>query len=298
MTKHMIEAEILEQKHAIDSVVIMRMHAPEIAAEAEPGQFVNVQVAEGTAPLLRRPFGVAAVDKAAGTIDIIYRIIGEATQILEKRKAGEKLSVIGPLGHGFDLKAEKMLLVGGGLGLAPLLYLADYGKKAKAVGESGKVKGDGAEKNAGGFAKKLCDEVGGEVKENSGKEDGGTVDVLMGGRCCEELFWQDLYKDCSDNIYLTCDDGSVGTEGTVMALLPELLKKKSYDCVYVCGPVPMMKAVAEAADAAGVKCQVSLEKYMGCGLGACLSCSCGGIGKRLKVCTDGPVFWSTEVGEW
>lgn len=86
--------------------------------------------------------------------------------------------------------------------------------------------------------------------------------------------------------------------GTVIALLPQLLDSGKYDCVYVCGPVPMMKAVAEVAAEKNIKCQVSLEKYMACGLGACLSCSCSGIGKRLKVCTDGPVFWAEEVGEW
>ena len=99
-------------------------------------------------------------------------------------------------------------------------------------------------------------------------------------------------------MFLTTDDGSVGTKGTVMALLPQLLKEGGYDCVYVCGPVPMMRAVANACLEAGVKCQVSLEKYMACGLGACLSCACEGIGKRIKVCKDGPVFWAEEVGEW
>ena len=83
-----------------------------------------------------------------------------------------------------------------------------------------------------------------------------------------------------------------------MALLPQLLKEGGYDCVYICGPVPMMRAVANACLEAGVKCQVSLEKYMACGLGACLSCACEGIGKRIKVCKDGPVFWAEEVGEW
>ena len=99
-------------------------------------------------------------------------------------------------------------------------------------------------------------------------------------------------------MFLTTDDGSEGTKGTVMALLPWLLAGGGYDCVYVCGPVPMMRAVAGACLEAGVKCQVSLEKYMACGLGACLSCACEGIGRRIKVCNDGPVFWAEEVGEW
>ena len=89
-----------------------------------------------------------------------------------------------------------------------------------------------------------------------------------------------------------------GVDYFLETTLPQLLDSGKYDCVYVCGPVPMMKAVAEVAAEKNIKCQVSLEKYMACGLGACLSCSCSGIGKRLKVCTDGPVFWAEEVGEW
>ena len=83
-----------------------------------------------------------------------------------------------------------------------------------------------------------------------------------------------------------------------MACLPDMLEKGQYDCVYVCGPAPMMKAVSAAVLGKGIKCQVSLEKYMACGLGACLSCSCQGIGKRVKVCQDGPVFRAEEVTEW
>ena len=186
---------------------------------------------------------------------MIYRIIGEGTHILANVQPEDELSIVGPLGHGFDLSAQKPLLVGGGLGLAPLLYLAE------------------------GFGQ-------------------GKTDSLMGGRCQEDLFWTEMYAKLSQQVFVTTDDGSMGTKGTVMALLPQLLAEGGYDCVYVCGPVPMMKAVAAACLEAGVKCQVSLEKYMACGLGACLSCSCQGIGKRLKVCTDGPVFWAEEVGEW
>ena len=109
---------------------------------------------------------------------------------------------------------------------------------------------------------------------------------------------RDRYEELCPEMFLTTDDGSAGTKGTVMALLPQLLAEGGYDCVYVCGPVPMMRAVANACLEAGIKCQVSLEKYMACGLGACLSCACEGIGKRLKVCKDGPVFWAEEVGEW
>ena len=157
----------------------------------------------------------------------------------------------------------------------------------------GVISGDGIGPEIVAEAKKVLNRIGDKYGHKF-----TYTDILMGGRSAEELFWTKLYESLSKNIYLTTDDGSVGTKGTVMALLPQLLKEGGYDCVYVCGPVPMMRAVANACLEAGVKCQVSLEKYMACGLGACLSCACEGIGKRIKVCKDGPVFLAEEVGEW
>ena len=257
MTKYIEEAKVIGQWVLNANTRQIDLIAPRIAAEAVPGQFVNVQVSNRTAPLLRRPLGVAGVDKKQGVVRLIYRIIGEATKILADVCSGDVISVVGPLGHGFDRSAKHPLLVGGGTGLAPLLYLAE-----------------------------------------SMVDEGIKPDVLMGGRTADDLFWKDLYIDLVERMGLTTDDGSLGTPGTVMAELPLMLRRLHYDCVYVCGPVPMMKAVSAAVLEKGIKCQVSLEKYMGCGLGACLSCSCQGVGKRLKVCQDGPVFWAEEVAEW
>ena len=257
MTKYIEEAKVIGQWVLNPNTKQIDLIAPRIAAEAVPGQFVNVQVSNRTAPLLRRPLGVAGVDKKQGVVRLIYRIIGEATRILADVCSGDVISVVGPLGHGFDRSAKHPLLVGGGTGLAPLLYLAE-----------------------------------------SMVDEGIKPDVLMGGRTADDLFWKDIYVDLVERMGLTTDDGSLGTPGTVMAELPLMLRRLHYDCVYVCGPVPMMKAVSAAVLEKGIKCQVSLEKYMGCGLGACLSCSCQGVGRRLKVCQDGPVFWAEEVAEW
>ena len=235
MTKYIEEAKVVGQRILNATTKQIDLIAPRIAAEAVPGQFVNVQVSQRTAPLLRRPLGVAGVDKNYGAISLIYRIVGDATNILADVCSGDRLSVVGPLGHGFDRGAKHALLVGGGTGLAPLLYLAE-----------------------------------------SLAEEGIRPDVLMGGRTADDLFWKELYDGIAGIIGLTTDDGSV----------------------YVCGPAPMMKAVSAAVLEKGIKCQVSLEKYMACGLGACLSCSCQGIGKRVKVCQDGPVFRAEEVTEW
>ncbi len=255
MSKTIAHAKVIGQRILNNTIKLIDVYSPEIAAAAVPGQFVNVKVCKNTAPLLRRPLGIAGVNKEQGVFTMIYRIIGEGTHILADVCSGDVLDIVGPLGHGFDLQPQKKLLVGGGLGLAPLLFLA----------------------------------------EETGAE---SCDVLMGGRNSEELFWSDLYSGLCGGIYLTSDDGSIGSKGTVMALLPELLRRGIYDCVYVCGPIPMMKAVAAACSSAGVSCEVSLEKYMACGIGACLSCACSGVGKRLKVCQDGPVFKAEEVAEW
>jgi len=257
MTKYVVDAKVVGQRMLNAVTKQIDLIAPQIAAEAVPGQFVNVQVSRRTAPLLRRPLGVAGVDREHGVITLIYRIIGEATKILADVCSGDVISVVGPLGHGFDRSAKHPLLIGGGTGLAPLLYLAE-----------------------------------------TMAAEGIKPDVIMGGRTAEDLFWKDMYLDLVERMGLTTDDGSLGTKGTVMAELPLVLQRIHYDCVYVCGPAPMMKAVSVAVLEKGIKCQVSLEKYMACGLGACLSCSCQGIGKRIKVCQDGPVFWAEEVAEW
>lgn len=234
---------------------LLRLEAPQIAKSSQPGQFVNIKLVAPAQHLLRHPFGVAGVDTKEGTLDLIYRAVGEFTYHLTALQAGHKVDVLGPLGHGFDLSAKSALLVGGGTGLAPLLFLA-----AKL----------GAQK----------------------------TDVLMGGRTQGDLFWQNIYAPHARQIFVTSDDGSVGTRGTVMAKLPALLQENKYDFVYTCGPSAMMQAVAACCKEHNVKCQVSLERYMACGLGACLSCTCQGREKRLKVCTDGPVFWAKEVNEW
>lgn len=254
MPKVLEETPILLQQRLDARTYLLRLKVPKIAQQVQPGQFVHIKCSMPGEELLRHPFGVAAVDTAQGTLDIIYRVVGRFTNMLSMLTPADRLSILGPLGHGFDLSAGRVLLVGGGTGLAPLLFLASCLKSSK-------------------------------------------TEVLMGGRTESELFWQDLFRPFAQHIFITTDDGSLGTRGTVMALLPSLLAQ-GYDRVYVCGPSPMMKAVAYECEAHNIACQVSLERYMACGMGACLSCTCQGREKRLKVCTDGPVFWSKEVAEW
>ncbi len=195
--------------------------------------------------LLRRPFGIADVkDKS---ITVFYRVLGEGTKALTSVKSGDLLNVLGPLGNGFKTDAKRPLLVGGGMGLAPLLYLARFYQ--------------------------------------------GKADILMGGRNKQEIFWEEYFRPYANNIFITTDDGSVGTKGFTTNLLPQLLTDTKYDLVAVCGPGIMMQLISDIAAKYDVPCQVSLEKRMACGLGACLSCAVDTKdGQRKKVCKDGPVF--------
>ena len=246
-----VDANIVSQQELYDQVFQLVVKAPEVAALAEAGQFVQLRILNSSC-LLRRPVGIAAADKEKGTVAFIYRVVGKGTKAISELKAGDTINVLGPLGNGFDTTAKKPLIVGGGMGLSPVLFYA-------AVMQ-------------------------------------GKADVLMGGTTAGELFWQDLFTGKVQEIFCTTDDGSLGTKGFTTTLLPELLEKKDYDLVVACGPEIMMKGIAKIAKEHGLRCQVSLEKRMGCGLGACLSCSIDTTdGKRKKVCKDGPVFEAGEV---
>lgn len=246
-----VDSRIVSQQELYDQVFQLVVKAPEVAALAEAGQFVQLRILNSSC-LLRRPVGIAAADKDKGTVAFIYRVVGKGTKAISELNAGDTINVLGPLGHGFDTAAKKPLIVGGGMGLSPVFFYAAAMQ--------------------------------------------GKADVLMGGKTKGELFWQELFTGKVQDIFCTTDDGSLGTKGFTTTLLPELLAKKDYDLVVACGPEIMMKGIAKIAKEHGVRCQVSLEKRMGCGLGACLSCSIDTTnGQRKKVCKDGPVFEAGEV---
>lgn len=253
MTKTCITGQVVKHSIIVGDVWELVVAAPEIASITQPGQFVHIRLTDTIDPLLRRPFSIADCDAAKGTLSLIYRVVGRGTALMTKLQPGDTLNCMGPLGNGFAVTSERPLLVGGGMGLAPLLLLA----------------------------RAFCSRP---------------ATILMGGRNEQELFWPKLYSGVCKNIHITSDDGSVGHRGFTIDLLPELLKQNKFDVIYACGPHAMLKGVAEAAAQYGVPCQVSLEDYMACGVGACLSCTCASTsGKRHKVCTDGPVFWAQEV---
>lgn len=253
LPKMVVEARIVRNTEIGVNVKELVLYAPEIAAQAVPGQFLHVRVADSYYPLLRRPLSISSADRIAGTVSTIYRVVGQGTACLAALSSKDSVDCMGPLGNGFVIHGQRPLLVGGGMGLAPLLFLA------------------GA----------LCPRP---------------TEILMGGRTKEEMFWADMFHNKCDAIHITTDDGTLGSCGVTLDLLPEVLKSGAFDVIYTCGPRIMMEGVAKVAKTYNIPCQVSLEEYMACGIGGCLSCTCAGQdGLRKKVCTDGPVFWAQEV---
>ena len=253
VNKTCVKAQVLEHSAIVSDVWELILAVPEIAGIARPGQFVHIRLNDTFDPLLRRPFSIADCDAPKGTLTLIYRVVGRGTSLMTRLKPGDFIDCLGPLGNGFTLTGQRPLLVGGGMGLAPLLMLA----------------------------RTFCPYP---------------ATLLMGGRNEQELFWSNLFAGVCPHIHTTTDDGSVGHRGFTVDILPGLLADGKFDAVYACGPHAMLKGVAEIAARHNISCQVSLEEYMACGVGACLSCTCAGAsGKRHKVCTDGPVFAAGEV---
>lgn len=245
------DCKILSLRALNDQAFEMVLHAGEIAETAQPGQFVNVSCGEGH--LLRRPISICEAE--GPQLRLVFEVRGEGTLWLSQRKEGESVSVLGPLGRGFDVDGKKVLFVGGGIGVPPLLWAAKRAAGADA---------------ALGFAAK--------------------------GR---SILLEDFAAVCGETA-VTTDDGSLGLRGNALDAARELLQKNQYDAVCACGPKILLQYTAEAAEKAGILCQVSMEERMGCGVGACLVCAVKlrdeqGETYYGHVCKNGPVFSSKEV---
>lgn len=245
-------AIIVSQQCIGTDIYDMVLSFPKGAKEARPGQFIAMYCEDGT-KLLPRPISICGIDAEVGTLRVVYRIAGEGTRLFSQMKVGDSLEVMGPLGNGFTMKDKKAIIVGGGIGIPPMLELA----------------------------KQLdCEKT-----------------VVLGYR--DELFLKEEFEACA-NVAVATEDGSAGTKGTVIDAIKAA--QVSGEIIYACGPMPMLKALAEYADAHGMEAQISLEERMACGIGACLGCICKTKEKdhhtnvnNTRICKDGPVFDAKEV---
>jgi len=216
-----------------------------------PGQFVEVQVPAAAGVLLRRPISVNAYNRETNELVLLVQIVGKGTQVLANLKGGDTLSVLLPLGHGFrtdfaDCSEVRPLLVGGGVGVAPLLY---YGTWLKVQGIA--------------------------------------PTFLLGGRSKAEVLELEEFRSIGE-VFVTTDDGSMGERGFVSQ--HSILQERSFSCMAICGPKPMMQNMARLARQLNIPCEVSLENRMACGLGVCLCCVEKTMRGNVCVCTEGPVF--------
>jgi dihydroorotate dehydrogenase electron transfer subunit len=251
------EVEVVGRR-PVDAYVEISLAAPEIAATAEPGQFVAFAVGGPTSGLLLRR-SIAISTAADGVVTVVVAAHGPGSTWLTERQVGDRLDVVGPLGRPFPAPpaGARALLVGGGYGAAALV----------------------------GLAERLRDR-------------GHPVDAVAGAASTSRLCSVQELTGLADRLAVTTDDGSSGRTGLVTVAVEEYLPDAGV--VYACGPMPMLRAVADAATAAGIPSYVAVEESMACGIGVCMTCVLPVVGadgrtRFSRSCTEGPVFGGDRV---
>lgn len=255
-----IDAKVLDIFAVADGIFELELLAPGVAAKAKPGQFVMIRPNRVGQPFLGRPMGIFDVNEEKGSISILFEVHGAGTGLLATAKPGDMLPLTAPLGNGFTVQdSGRALVIGGGIGIAPLYPLVKELKRRNVYTE-----------------------------------------VRLGAQTSDRILAMDrlMRQDVPLDIYT--DDGSMGTAGYPSKGLLDMLQEYPFDMIYCCGPMPLMRGVAQIAKMAGVPCQVSLEERMGCGFGICVGCvvdhkAADGTISKKRVCYDGPVFDGKEV---
>ncbi len=243
-----VKAKLLKKEQLKSDIFKLSVEAPEIVKSAKPGHFLEIRVTEGTEPFLRRPISIYNMDKEKGILEFIFQVKGKGTEILSKKSEGDLINIIGPLGYGtFKYEDYQNIAVIGG-GIGVFpLY---------------------------------------ELSKNA-KKDGKNVNIYLGFRSKDFVVLEEKFKSVSDKLLLTTDDGTYAEKGFAIDFLKKDVEKEKIDCIYACGPLPMLKAVRNYAIEKNIPCQISLEERMGCGLGVCLGCAV----KTAKSSKDNPEYW-------
>jgi dihydroorotate dehydrogenase electron transfer subunit len=277
------DAQVLGHERFPGEQYVLRLAAPRCARAATPGSFVHLRC--GPALPMRRPFSLLRTDPSAGWIEILYKVVGQGTAELARRRPGEALSCLGPIGRGFEPHAARprLLMIGGGVGIPPLVFLAE--SVAAAGGGWRPVVLMGSEVpfpfETVVAPARLAGMPGAATAAMARLEALGVpsrLASLAGFDGCHRGYVTELAQ-----AWLAALPDAALTEVEVMA----------------CGPEPMLRAVARLARQAGIPCQVSLEENMACAVGGCAGCAVlvrtpdGPAMKR--VCVDGPVFDAAGV---
>ena len=250
MKKYVLDLQVTSVEHPSERYLLLVATDPNGALpKMAPGQFAQLRIDESKETFLRRPISLHYVDYEKNEVGFLVQKVGAGTASLWEKRPGSVLNAILPLGNGFTMPTsaeQSVLLVGGGVGVAPLLFM---GMEMRRMG-----------------ARPV---------------------FLLGARSKADLIRLDAYRAQGD-VYVTTEDGSEGEKGFVTQ--HSILQSKRFDNIAVCGPKPMMMAMASYARKVGTSCEVSLENMMACGLGACLCCVENTVDGNVCVCKEGPVF--------
>ena len=275
--------EVLEQKAYPAEQFVLRVRAPRCAAAARPGSFAHLTC--DTELPMRRPLSIMRADPVSGTVDFLYKIVGHGLALLAERQAGDEISVLGPIGQPFrpDPRRPRALLIGGGVGIPPMVFLAEH-----LAADEGRQ-----------WHPLVL--MGSEVPFPFGLVDVGTYFHLpdsasKGLAVMEGMGVPSRLASAAD--LDGCFDGFVTrlAEDWLSGLDNAALAETS---MFACGPTPMLAAAAKVAQDFALPCQVSLEEYMACAVGGCAGCvvpvrTPQGVAMK-RVCVDGPVFDSAAV---
>ena len=246
--------KIIENTKLSESVVKMVLEAPVIAQKRKAGQFIILKIDEKGE---RIPLTIVDSDSQAGTITIIYQVVGKTTSLLARMKAGDALQDLqGPLGNPTEIENYgKVVCIGGGVGVGVVYPLAVALKKA-----------------------------------------GNEVISIIGARTKDLIILEKEMEKVSDKLIVATDDGSYGFHGFVSVVLQQLIEKgEKIDRVFAIGPVPMMKVLCDVTRAPGIKTIVSLNSIMVDATGMCGACRVAVAGKTKFTCVDGPEFDGHDV---
>ncbi|MDH5325426.1 MAG: dihydroorotate dehydrogenase electron transfer subunit [Gammaproteobacteria bacterium] len=282
-TIHLEQAEVLSHDAFDAKQFVLRVKAPQLAAKAKPGQFAHIQC--GPELPMRRPISIMLTDPNNGSVDFLYKVFGRGTHILSQRKVGEKISILGPIGNCFQSQMDKprALLIGGGVGIPPMVFLARSLLAVKGAYDPFVIMGS---------------EVPFPFKAQPSRYvvPGMAAGVTAAMPLMED--WEIPSRLASLQGYPGCHEGYV-TDVARQWLDALSDSQRQEVAVFACGPHPMLEAVAKMAQEYHLPCQTSLEEFMACAVGGCAGCVVeiqtpqGSAMKR--VCVDGPVFDARSV---
>lgn len=251
------QVEIVAKEQLKKDIFKFAIKSEKMAKEALPGQFLEIRVNDDIEPFLRRPISIYKIDQEKDELEFIFQVKGKGTEILSNKKVGDQISIIGPLGKG-DFKFEGY-------------------KNIAIIG--------------GGIGVFPLYELARQASKNA------NVTTYLGFRSKDFVVLEDEFSEVSNKLVITTDDGSYKENGFAINYLKADCENQKPDCIYACGPLPMLKAVRDFAIENNIPAQVSLEERMGCGIGICLGCAVKdkNADGYKHVCKDGPVFYVNDV---